>query len=159
MNGVNVGVDAYKATRKIVQACIAQDYYVDGKKRDNQPTNWEYFKYYLGLTSIEGRDRPKGQVTPLLVYSGIQNLGEALGVRKNIYTAQAFIYGADPIPQIKLYGNPKIDFHVPGGRGDPTAIVVYDPRSKSNQIVQVPPADQNNVIDMLKTKVANYQKH
>jgi len=159
VDGINVGVDAYKVTRQIVQACIAQDYYVDGQRHDGPPSTWEYLKYYLGLAKIEGRDKPKTQVNPLLVYSGFKNLGEALGIRRNIYTPQSYIYGTDPIPNVKLYGNAKINFYMPGGKGHPTAVVIYDPRSKDNKLIQVPPKDQNKVIDMLNNKVSKYQKH
>lgn len=159
VNGINVGVDAYKAMRQVIQACIPQDYYVDGKRKDDMPTSWEYIKSYLGMAKIEGRDKPTTQVTPLLVYSGFQNLGEAVGYRRKIYTPQTFIFGVDPIPQIRLYGNPKIDFHSPGGQGNPTAVVIYDPRSKDKQLIQVPPGEQNKVIEILSKKVTNYKKH
>ena len=82
-----------------------------------------------------------------------------MGFGRNNYTPQTFILGVDHIPQIKLYGNSKIDFHAPVGQSNPTADALYDPRSKDKQLIQTPPSEQNKVVEMLRKKVINYKKH
>lgn len=159
INGKNVGIDAHKVTRSVVQACIAQDYYVDGKRRDGMPTTWEYLKEQFGLTKIEGRDKPGYKVEPYTAYIGYKNLGEVFGQRKSLPSPSPYTYGTDPVPHVKLYGNSKINFHMPGGKGNPTAIIIYDPRNKVNPITQVPPIDHPKVVNMLKKRAKKYQPH
>ncbi len=144
--------------RKVVQACIPQDYVVDGKVKTSQPTNWEYIKSLLGLAKIEGRDRQGANVTPLLVYSGFRNFGEVLGVveRREIYAPTVYHMGRDPIPHVKLYGNASINFYSSGGKASPSVVVIYDPNNKSNPITQVPPSDVNQVTNMLNQRVMRY---
>jgi hypothetical protein len=162
INGKNFGVDAHKVVRQVIQACVAQDYYVDGKRRNGMPSNWDYLKNALGLSKIEGRDKPDAEITPITVYTGWKNIGEA-GIGQIVSTGEINLpggplqFGNDPVPHIKLYGNGSINFHVPGGKGEPTAIVIYDPRNKTNPITQVPPAEHKNVINRLKTRAKKYR--
>jgi hypothetical protein len=145
--------------RKVVQACIPQDYVVDGKVRRGEPTNWEYIKSLLGLAKIEGRDKEGGLAIPLLVYAGFRNFGEVLGVveRRAIWTPKIFHYGRDPVASVKLYGNPNINFYSVGGKASPSVIVIYDPNNKSNPITQVPPSDVNQLENMLNQRVMRYR--
>jgi hypothetical protein len=144
--------------RKVVQACIPQDYVVDGKVRSGQPTNWEYIKSLLGLAKIEGKDKQGGMVIPLLVYAGFRNFGEVQGVieRRAVWTPKVFQYGRDPVPAVKLYGNAGINFYSVGGKASPSVIVIYDPNNKNNPITQVPPSDVNQLARMLNQRVMSY---
>lgn len=55
------------------------------------------------------------------------------------------VLGADPIKDVRLYGNTEIDFISHGGDDDPFAIVQYDGRTK-----KLTPIDPRNVADTLK---------
>ncbi len=146
-------------TRKVVQACIPQDYVVDGKVKTGQPTNWEYIKSLLGLAKIEGRDKEGGVATPVLVYSGFRNFGEIiLGVaeRRAVWTPKVYHYGHDPVTNVKLYGNPDINFSSPGGKASPSVVVIYDANNKINPMTQVPPSDVSKLTDMLNQRVMRY---
>jgi hypothetical protein len=155
VGGKNAGFDVLKVTRKIVQPCVEQEVYIDDEKK--MPTDWDYIKDFLGLAVIEYRGKPNAKINPVLVYSGFRNIGEVLGARKNIPTPQIFVYGTDPIPHIKLYGNKAIKFHTIGGQGSPKAVAIYDLRNKAAPLKQVELKDQQAMIDLLTARVELYR--
>ena len=59
VNGVNVGADAYQVSRKIVNTCVVQDTFVDGKLVEGNLSPWQVIKYLLGVEEVTTKPRPK----------------------------------------------------------------------------------------------------
>jgi len=156
VNSKNVGVDAYQVTRKIVQTCLVQDIFIDGKPIRSSPTGWQLLKDFIGLEKIETKPRPNAKKILLLAYSGYENIFEAFGERADpVDMPGLFKYGKDPMPHVKLYGNENVTLYMSGGQGVPTAIAIYDAH---NGLRVIPRERQNQLLEELNASVANFSR-
>lgn len=136
--------------RKVFQVCELQgDYYFDGKPIAGQPNAWHYIRE---LMSRQDRltTTPTGELGWIRAYAGFKNvatplppirdkLPEMVTRERDFGTPPTpFVFGTDPIPHVQLYGRMDIRFVAFGGRGAPTALVIYDGEDGSLKEVQDP---------------------
>jgi hypothetical protein len=59
----------------------------------------------------------------------------------------AFVYRTDPIPQVRLYGNPQAQFVMSGGKPPPIAVGLY--HQGRNKLELPSPVERDRVIKQL----------
>lgn len=125
-----------KVTRHVAQTCNVEDMYYDGQRVEGIPSTWQYLMDAIGLSEIT--TRPTGQTNLVLVYAGFEDFVRPLP--SDLHVPQLpefpfreyrlpqvspFVYGTDPLPNVRLANDPSISFVAPGGDGPPTAMAVY----------------------------------
>lgn len=129
----------FQVYRRVIQVCeIQHEFKFDGRPiRGIQPSTLQIL-----LDMLSRRDRitskPSGDKQLVLMYAGFKNtfqpLPKASSILPEAWTRQyslgtppsPFIFGRDPVPNIRLYGDPGIPFVMPGGAPPASAIVIYD---------------------------------
>lgn len=133
------GASFRKVTRHVAQTCDKQDMFYNGELVDGIPTPWQYLMDALSFGEITYQ--PNGQRSVVLIYAGFENLLrplpaefnisivpeplEFLFEEHNVPTTGLFVYGEDPIPDVRLFNDPSAYFIAAGGNGNPTAMAVY----------------------------------
>jgi len=105
--------------------------------------------------------RPTGESQFIRQYVGHQNVVTPLPKIGNLLpegwtsahltpTPTIYHYGHDPIPHVKLYSNPTVNFTMPGGKPPATAIAIYH---KATGRLEFPdPTQRERVIRNLVTR-------
>ena len=145
------GPSARKVTRHVAQTCDRQHTLYNGEIVDGMPTPWQYLMDALGLATLSYR--PTGETSVVLMYAGFENLfrplpaelklgfvPDALGFLFEEHSLDGFgpfIYGEDPIPEVRLFGDPSVQFYSAGGNEPPTAMAIY--HGDTGRLEHVPP--------------------
>ena len=136
-----VGPSHLQILRTVLQFCEVQQYLFDGRPMSGAPTPMDYLKEFL-TPGRQITQRSTGEKHVLYRYRGFRNLVQLLPEIQDLLpealTKQydlgvnhsPFIFGKDPIPPIRLYGNSRAKFVLVGGKPPAQAIGVYDPSSK-----------------------------
>jgi hypothetical protein len=150
-----IGPQANQVYRRIFQVCDIQDMFFQGKRISGFPSTWQYIQEFIHKGK-QITTRPTGKKQLTIAYSGFKNLitplpkfrealPESLTKQYDLGTpASPFIYGKDPIPQIQLYGNSKVEFITFGGNTPPTAVGVY--KGAKGQLELPDPANRKKMI-------------
>lgn len=125
-----------KITRHVAQTCNVEDMLYNGQRVDGIPSPWQYLMDALGFGEIT--TRPTGERNVVLVYAGFEDLIRPLPEDLHIPQlpefpfqeyrlpqVSPFIYGTDPIPEVRLFNDPSVPFVAQGGNGAPTAMAIY----------------------------------
>ncbi|MEM9459051.1 MAG: hypothetical protein AAGF11_33040 [Myxococcota bacterium] len=152
-----------KVIRQVSRTCDVQQALYNGEIIDGNPTQWHYLMDALRLAQISYQ--PTGESSIVLVYHGSDNLLRILPAEFNL----AFLpdnldylfeehaipairgqnHGEDPIPDIRLFGDPTIPFYSMGGLEPPTAAAVY--HGETGRLELVPP----NQLDIMLEQLSN----
>lgn len=156
--GNTVGPSMLQVYRRIAQTCDVQDMFFEGKRINGMPSTWQYVQEYL-KPGRQITTSPTGVKEFVLTYAGFKNILTPLpkigGLIPASWTTErdlgvppmAFVYGADPIPQVQLYGNPQVQFTMSGGKPPPIAVGLYH---KGRNKLELPtPAERDRVIKQL----------
>ena len=143
--GNTIGPALIQIYRTVLQIYNLSDTYMDGELVDaSNMTVWQMIKGSMGIgvaTNLNGKSSIK------LEYSGFVNVIQPLPEIKAvvpkllsqtyIFKARSpYIYGQDPLREIKLYKNPKVVFLQTGGGSSPaTAIAKYNGKSREVKIL------------------------
>jgi len=155
----NIGPELIQVHRHILLVCDVQDIYRSGEKLPGMPNDWQLFQDLIGWNKLT--TRPTGERQFTLQYAGFQNvvvplpkigdlLPESWTSAHLTPTPTLFHYGRDPIPHIKLYGNPTVNFTMPGGQPPATAIAIY--RKATDRLEFPDPAQRERVLRSLVTQ-------
>jgi len=129
--------------RSIYQLRKEQEVFLEGKKVNyDQLGIWEKFKILMG-NDLVSRDKLGGKTLFSLEFAGFETritpldgakapLPDFLGKSYKVKMPTPYIYGKDPIPEVKLYGRTDISFIMSnGGRATPTAMAKYHKATKN----------------------------
>ncbi|MEO1497700.1 MAG: hypothetical protein AAFV43_11180 [Planctomycetota bacterium] len=155
--GNTIGPGLWQVVRRVMQVCDEQDVFYEGNRvAGGVPSSWQYLKE-LVLPGQQITQRPNGKRNMILAYAGFSNIVQPLpklgDLLPDSWTRQydtgtprfsPFVYGSDPIPQVRLYGNPRAQFVMPGGKPPATAVGIY--RGASNQLELPPVAQREKLI-------------
>lgn len=153
-----IGPGLFQLYRRVIQVCDVQDMFFEGKRIFGVPSTWQYIQEFL---------RPGKQITTHrtgeqqlhLAYAGFKNLLTPLpkigSLLPDSWTKQydlgmppsVFIIGNDPIPTVKLYGNPRAKFVMVGGTPPPVAVGVYN--QTRNQLTLPAAGDRQRFLSKL----------
>lgn len=129
----------YQVFRRILQVCNEKGVYFDGK-RISSANEWHYIQEFL-RPGKQITTRTTGEQNFELVYAGFKNYLTPLPKIGNLFPdawtkaydlgspPSIFSLGNDPIPSIKLYGNPLANFVMIGGAPPPAAIGLYNKKN------------------------------
>jgi hypothetical protein len=153
-----VGPTLRKVVRHVARTCAVQDIYYDGQRVTGMPSTFQYVMSALGLGDLT--TRPNGEQRLMLAYAGFENLVRLLPQEFHApplpeeafreYTLPRFgpfEYGRDPIPNVRLFGRPDIQFTSPGGDAPAAAVAIYD--GATGQLRPVPPAMRRQALQQL----------
>jgi hypothetical protein len=156
--GNAVGPSMLQVYRRVIQTCNTQDFLFEGKPINGMPSTWQYIQEFL-KPGKQITTRPTGKQKFYLAYAGFKNLLTPLPNIGGLFPASwtkrydlgtpplAFVFGNDPIPQVRLYGNPRAQFIMSGGKPPPVAVGLYH---KSRNKLELPtPAERTRVINQL----------
>lgn len=156
--GNTVGPTLHQVFRRVLQVCDVQDMFFDGRRISGMPTPWQYLQEFV-RPGNQITTRPTGERQFTLVYGGFINVLQPLPQMGNLLPESwtrsynlgtpptPFIYGTDPIPNVRLYGNPRVQFIMPGGEPPPTAMAIYN---TSNRRLDLPPlGERERVLQQL----------
>lgn len=156
--GNTIGPSMYQVFRRVLQVCAEQDVVFEGRRIAGSPSIWQYLHEVL---------RPGPQITTtangkqhfVLSYAGFRNLltplPEVGGLLPEAWTKQydlgtpstPFKFGKDPIPLVRLHGDPRVRFVMPGGRPPATAVGIWHSDSKRLDVPDY--AERQSVIEKL----------
>lgn len=153
-----VGPELTKVQRTVWQVCALEEEFFDGERLDDSLSDfrrlWELLTPGTQITK-----RRTGRKELMAVYAGFRNilrvftelpgLPDAVTRERDLGTLRSpFIYGVDPIPQVRLYGNPSVMFTSAGGTSPPTALAVY--YATSGKLDVPPPGERERVLRRLR---------
>jgi len=129
-----IGPSMVQVVRRVLVVCDIQNIYQNGKRLPDMPNGWQIFQDLIGWRRLT--TQPTGESQFALEYSGFQNVVTPLPKIGNLLpeswtsahltpTPTIYHYGRDPIPNVKLYGNPTVNFTMLGGKPPATAIAIY----------------------------------
>ena len=157
-----IGPSLWQVMRRVLQVCDVQSLFFNGKRIKGVPSTWQYIQEFL-RPGKQITQRSTGKRSMILAYAGFSNIVQPLPKIGNVlpksWTAKYnlgqskswFIYGKDPIPKIRLYGNVKAEFIMPGGKPPATAVGIY--KGGTKKLVIPPLADRQRLIkSMVKSK-------
>lgn len=137
--GGTIGPGLYQVYRRVIQICDVQDVFFDGKRILISPGAWHNIQEFLRPGKQITR-QPTGEKQFVRVFAGFKNILTPLPKIGNLlpdsWTKQydlgtppsPFVYGRDPIPTVKLYGNSRAKFVMIGGTPPPVAVGMYNQR-------------------------------
>lgn len=134
--GNTIGPSLFQVFRRVLQVCAEQDVYFEGRRLRGTPSTWQYLRDFLqpGPQITTARN---GKQRFILTYAGFTNLLTPLpdvgGLLPETWTKQydlgtplsPYRFGKDPIPRVRLHGNPRVQFVMPGGNPPATAVGVW----------------------------------
>ncbi len=127
-----VGLD--KIERWVYEVREASDIYFLGDKMNRHPGLSEWLVEMI-LPGDQVETRGTGKMGFVLMYYGYLNIANMPALKTEASMFWVSLYGSDPVPNKRLYGEPKAKFEVVGGKGDPTAVAYYDgPLDRMNYI-------------------------
>nr|WP_319394727.1 hypothetical protein [uncultured Desulfobacter sp.] len=156
--GGTIGPGLYQLYRRVIQVCDVHDIFFDGKHMSNPPGAWQYIQEFL-MPGKQITSHPTGEKQFVRVYAGFKNLLNPLpkvgSLFPDSWTKQydlgappsPFVYGNDPIPSVKLYGNPQAIFEMVGGAPPPVSVGVYN--RANNQLTFPNITDRRRVLSRL----------
>lgn len=134
---------AVQIQRYVYQLRKEQEVFWEGRKIDyTQLGIWEKFKILMG-NDLVSRDKQGGSTLYSLEFAGFETrvtpldgakapLPDFLGKSYKINVPTPYIYGQDPIPEMKLYGRKDVSFIMSnGGLSAPTAMAKYNKTTKN----------------------------
>ena len=160
--GNTIGPGLWQVMRRVLQVCDVQDLFFDGKRIKGMPSTWQYIQEFV-RPGKQITQRPTGKREMILTYAGFSNILQPLPKIGNLlpksWTKQynlgkpslsPFVYGRDPIPKVRLYGNAKAQFIMPGGKPPATAVGIY--KGATNKL-EIPPLEQRTrlIRDLVKS--------
>ena len=153
-----IGPTMRKVVRHVARTCDVQDVYYDGQRLSSMPNGWQLLMDALRLATIS--TRPTGEQRLMLAYAGFDNLvtplppdlqiphvPEAVFREHRLPNIGQMTYGRDPIPDVRLFGNPRVPFVSPGGDEPPMAMAVY--YGGQRRLEPVPRAEQTQLLQRL----------
>lgn len=165
-----IGPAAKQIYRMVLQLKTEQDVFYDNKKVNHDDlSTWQQLNVLFDRNIISQRDRKNGKVIVGLEYAGFDTyvtpfagfedtLPKALTTdylyNKELLPAP-FIYGKDPIPSVRLYNNPHVQFFMDqGGLGIPTALGKFDKNNRNLGIIK----NETEFTQILNLIKAGYEK-
>lgn len=154
-----IGPNLCQVFRRVIQVCDMQDMFFEGKQFFGTPSTWQYIQEFL-RPGKQITTHPTGEQQLHLVYAGFLNLLTPLPKIGNLLPASwtkqynlgtppsPFTIGRDPIPNVKLYGNPRADFVMVGGTPPPIAVGAYN--QTLHQLTLPIGNDRQRLIDRLR---------
>lgn len=143
--GNTIGPSNLQVFRRVIQVCDSQDVFFEGKRLQGIPSTWQYIQEFL-RPGKQITTRPNGQKNFLLTYAGFENIITPLPKIGNLFPEKwtkqynlgvppsPFVYGKDPIPAIRLYGKPNVQFVMFGGKEPPIAVGIYKQSTKKLEL-------------------------
>jgi len=142
-----------QVVRQVLLVCDVQELLLDN------PNLWQLFQDWIGWKKLP--TRLTGESGFVRQYTGFQNVVTPLpkigGLLPESWTSAhltptptLFHYGQDPIPHIKLYGNPAVNFMMPGGKPPATAMAIY--HRATGKLEFPDPVQQERVLRSLLTQ-------
>ena len=133
--GNTLGPSMFQVYRAIYNLCDLNEILFRGRRIDGHPSSWQRLQALVSPARTLST-APTGETRFRLVYAGFKNIGKPLPKVENMlpeawtrkydwWTPSVFHYGQDPIPWIRLYGNPMAHFVMPGGQAPASCIGLY----------------------------------
>jgi len=150
---LGIGPELVQVVRQILVVCDIEERLL------NKPNIWQIFQDLIGWKRLA--TRPTDESVFIRKYLGFQNVVTPLPKIGNLLpeswtsahltpTPTLFHDGRDPIPHIKLYGNPTVNFTMPGGKPPASAVAIYH---KATGKLEFPdPAQQERILRSLVTQ-------
>jgi len=150
---ISIGPELVQVVRQVILVCDIRERVLD------KPSKWQIFQYLIGWE--KPMTRPTGESDLIRKYTGFQNVVTPLprigGLLPESWTSAhltptpiLFHYGQDPIPHIKLYGNPTVNFTMSGGKPPATAIAIY--RKATGRLEFPDPVQREKILRSLVTQ-------
>jgi hypothetical protein len=148
--GNTIGPSLQQVFRRVIQVCGVQNAFFNGAPIAGMPSTWQLIQE-LVLPGTQITTRDTGEQNLVLVYAGFRNIVTPLPTLKEHDLGGPplglFTYGSDPLPNVHLYGNSKVQFVAVGGKGAPTAVATYDASRNALDVPSV--SDRGLVIQRL----------
>jgi len=150
---IGIGPELVQVARQVWRVCDIEERLLD------KPNGWQIFQHWIGWKSLA--TRLTGESDFIHIYTGFKNVVTPLpkigGLLPESWTSAhltptptLFHYGRDPIPHIRLYGNPTVNFMMPGGKPPAAAIAIYH---RATHRLEFPdPAQQERILRSLATQ-------
>lgn len=128
--------------------------FYEGERIVGMPSTWQYIQEFL-RPGEQITTRSTGKKEFVIMYAGFDNLLTPLPKIGDLFPESwtkeydlgtppsPFVYGRDPISRVRLYGNPQVQFVMPGGKPPPIAVGIY---KQQRGRLEIPPAGERESV-------------
>jgi len=142
--GNTIGPELRQVQRYVAQLCAEEDMFYKGERVEGFPSTFQYLMEFV-TPGVQITTRPNGKRGFVLQYAGFRNhfrpftdlplLPESVTKERVWNTWSPFLYGTDPLPDVRLYGDRSVMFANFGGMDAPKAVAIYSQLTRRREVL------------------------